>query len=55
LLLPSGPDKVHGVLLRRTQTMRAEPSKGNFMLYDYIIFDISSQGNSLSRRAYFRG
>jgi len=43
LLLPSGPDKVHGVLLRRTQTMQAEPSKGNFMLYNYIIFVYGSQ------------
>jgi hypothetical protein len=32
LLLPSGPDKVHGVLLRRTQTMQAEPSKGNLSM-----------------------
>ncbi len=39
LLLPSGPDKVHDVLLRRTQTMHAESSKGNFMLPNYIIFN----------------
>jgi len=38
LLLPSGPDKVHGILLRRTQTMPTEPSKGNLTAYDYILY-----------------
>ena len=37
MLLPSGPDKVHGVLLRRTQTIHAEPSKGNFSRHHIII------------------
>lgn len=39
LLLPSGPDKVHGVLLRRTQTMPNEAIKGRYKttLY-YMLF-----------------
>ena len=32
LLLPSGPDKVHRVLLRRTQTEPAKLSKDDFLL-----------------------
>ena len=37
LLLPSGPDKVHGVPLRGTQTAPTELSKDNFVVLIYYI------------------
>ena len=44
LLLPSGPDKVHGVLLRRTQTMPGEAFQRQFKLpIYYIVFSLQSQ------------
>ena len=41
LLLPSGPDKVHGISLRRTQTIPGEAIKGQYLIchtYYYIVF-----------------
>jgi len=38
LLLPSGPDKVHGILLRRTQTRTGEAVKGHFDSLNYMVF-----------------
>ena len=40
-LLPSGPDEVHGLLLRRTPVTLTKPSKDNCIVY-YIIFCVRS-------------
>lgn len=37
LLLPSGPDKVHGISLRRTQTIPGEAIKGAIFNLSYIL------------------
>jgi len=52
LLLPSGPDKVHGVLLRRTQTMPNEAIKGRYKttLYYMLFVNLCQFNFGLSRQ-----
>ena len=52
LLLPSGPDKVHGILLRRTQTKTGEAVKGHFGSLNYMVFASACQMICACDKAY---